>query len=147
MTETWFLRSETGEESAGGKLIRLYEIEGYKSFFSSKMVHSAGLALYVRDGCDFEMIDRSCENISFIHRKLRVTNERREKTLLLTLLYMPRLQDHPKLFDVLEKILYEAPLGSNHVLMGDHGCHQKLEYLGFTRISWHPSGTILPVIK
>lgn len=72
VTETWFKSNETGEDQGGGRAIRLYELEGYDSNFSSRAVHSAGIALYVREGYNFELTERGNGNVSFIYGKLTI---------------------------------------------------------------------------
>lgn len=115
VVETWFLQSETGE-IANGNGISLYEIEGFQSIFCSRNERSAGVAIYVRNGLQFEVLDKNNGPVSYIHVLLK-GNSNLEDTVC-TVFYMPKLSDYLQLFDVLEGILGLRSYG-RHVIMGD----------------------------
>lgn len=116
VTETWFKCGETGELGGARKPIRLYDIDGYQGHFSSREKHSAGIAFYVIDGVDCEVIEKSNGNVSYIHAKLRLASGER---LYVTVFYMPRIADYPDLLEILERLIQSIPHGCKHMIMGD----------------------------
>lgn len=119
ITETWFLRGETGEVEDIRLPIRLYGLEGYKSTFSSRAVHTGGIALYVRDDIAFETISKSNGDVSFIHGAATLTNNGVEERVYVTHVYMPRVSDYENLLRILEVLFISVPRGMRHILMGD----------------------------
>ena len=119
VVETWFTSDETGEDSKARKPIRLYEIEGYESCFSSRETRSAGIALYFKKGLSFELIDKGNGPVSFIHARLKLVGSECDEDVYFTLIYMPRLDHYSELFNFLERILNEIPRGKRHIIMGD----------------------------
>lgn len=119
ITETWFLNSETGELKDSRLLIRLYELDNYKSTFSSRAVHTGGIALYVRDDVTFETIKKSNGSVSFIHGSMTHINDGTEEMIYVTLFYMPREADYEELISILEDLFISIPRGMRHILIGD----------------------------
>lgn len=110
--ETWITENETSENS---KTPCIFKIPTYSVEFCSRPTRSAGLALYIKENINYEVIAKSNGDISFVHIKL---SDESEKELYLTICYMPQLANHSKLFDVLEG-LFTAVGGQKHLLLGD----------------------------
>lgn len=119
ITETWFLSSETGELEYDRRPIRFYDLEDYKSTFSSRDVHSAGIALYVHNDATFELIDKGNGVVSFIHGRISIMNDSSGDELYITLVYMPRVADYQSLLGLLETLFTRIPKGKRHIVMGD----------------------------
>lgn len=115
LSETWFRPSETGEFSTGNS-VKLYEIAGYRSVFCSRDGRSAGVAMYVRDSFDFEVLQKSNGPVSFIHLRLKLGSQR--KDLFITYIYMPKYSDYPLLFSFLETICQNLNT-KKHLILGD----------------------------
>lgn len=114
LCETWFLRAETGEDGGG---VCMYEIEGYSSEFSSRDQRSAGVAVYVREGVSYELLERGNGRVSYIHLRLDgIMGE--NGPLYFTEIYMPRFSDYDELFEVLTSLM-ESVGGAAHLIQGD----------------------------
>lgn len=114
--ETWFKRGETGELCDERRPVRLYELAGYKSFFCSRESRSAGVALYVKENIDFELLEKDNGAVSFIHGSIPLPGNDK---FYVTLIYMPKVSDYPVLENTLEQIFNKIPRGKRHLLMGD----------------------------
>lgn len=116
LVETWFLQTETGEVDLLRRRMSLYEIEGYDSVFCSRNERSAGLAVYVRKGVEFEVLEKNNGNVSYIHMSIR--GMRQEKPLYATFVYMPNILHYDQLLQLLEDLSLKT-LDMKHVLIGD----------------------------
>lgn len=124
IVETWFLPSETGEMSNSRNPISMFQISGYKAVYSSRensgmlnsVNRSGGLAVYVRNDFEFQVIDKSNGEVSFIH--LEILSSLLKGKFFYTSLYMPKLCDYKTLFDSLECIFQKVG-GHKHVVQGD----------------------------
>lgn len=114
LSETWFLQKETGET---GDPICLYRMCGYQVEFSSRTEHSAGIAMYVRNGILFETLEKSNERVSFIHAVVRNVLNGGEP-LYITTVYMPNVADHAELRLCMERLIMSVG-DSPHLIMGD----------------------------
>lgn len=119
VTETWFKSGETGEASGGRKPIRLYDLDDYNSHFCSRTTHSAGIALYVLKGFNFEVIKSDNGAVTYIHGRLLSTDKANSDEMYITLIYMPRLADFRELFSLLEQLFSSIPQRRRHMLIGD----------------------------
>lgn len=119
VTETWFTSQETGEDDSGRKAIRLYELDGYQSLFCSRSYRSAGVALYLRDNINYELIERDNGCVSYIHVRTKLNCGAGDEDIYLTIIYMPAVGDYLKLLEILEQIFIKIPKGFRHVIMGD----------------------------
>lgn len=86
--ETWFIQNETGEVSSDSG-ISLYEIEGYQSIFCSRNERSAGVAVYVKEGMNFEVLRKQDGPVSYIHMTL--SGIEISQDTIFTFVYMPKL--------------------------------------------------------
>lgn len=126
LVETWFLPSETGEESNCSNPISIFTIPGYKGVFSSRnasvagqgsrLNRSGGVALFVRDDIPFTVIEKDNGPVSFI--QVELTSVRIRSKLFVTSMYMPKLADFSVLLDKLEHLFLNTE-GKNHLLLGD----------------------------
>lgn len=113
--ETWFLQTETGELS-DGNAIRLFEIEGYQSVFCSRTQRSAGIAIFIKEGLNFDVLRKDHGPVSYVHLALSKNNGLQD--IAFTFVYMPKLIDYQELFTVLEDILIARSF-ERHVIVGD----------------------------
>ena len=122
VTETWFLPHETGMSSGSRKSANPFKLDGYNAVYASRPSprRSAGIALYVLDGYEFDVVDTKSDEVSLIHGVLRPTGESLCDDLYVTLVYMPSINDaDPLLFGRLEAIFDEMPAGKRHLVLGD----------------------------
>lgn len=114
--ETWFKCGETGELCDNRRPIRLYELEGYKSFCCSRETRSAGIALYVKENIDFNLLEKNNGSVSYIHGSIPLTGNDK---FFVTLIYMPKVSDYPVLEKLLEELFNKIPRGKRHLILGD----------------------------
>lgn len=108
--ETWFKTNETGEHSKGRNQINMFSMEGYKAEFCSRNERSGGIAIYFKNGLNYEVLERSNGAVSYVHVKI-IDNKGQYKYA--TFVYMPKFSDHLLLFDTLESLFMKVN-GHNH---------------------------------
>lgn len=103
LTETWI----TTDTSC------LYELPGYKAYFSCRYSLSAGIVVYIKS-CYVNELVKSCNDcVSFV--KVRIETQ---TNLYVTVVYMPSRRDYVTLFDRLGE-LTECYSSMNQIIMGD----------------------------
>lgn len=117
ISETWFTRDETGENSDSCQPISLYQIQGYHAEFCSRDSRSAGVAIYLKDELEYQVLRKANGAVSFVHLKVENIYPSREEVYV-TCVYMPKICDHLQLFSVLEELLASSR-GKKHILIGD----------------------------
>lgn len=116
LCETWFTTGETNEGTSAKRGFSLYQIEGYVGEFSSRESRSAGIAIYLKQGTRYEVLEKSNGPVSFLH--LKILGKGNTDSLFLTAIYMPSLSDHPILMETLEKLFLGVGT-AKHLIIGD----------------------------
>lgn len=105
-TETWITR---GTES-------VYQIPGYESFHCCRDTQSAGIAVYYKPELQCEIMDQSCDEVSYIHAKL-YDSFQPDNYQIVTAFYMPDSTNFPILNAKLDCFLTNDQ--RSHLIMGD----------------------------
>lgn len=113
--ETWFLQTETGELN-DGNAIRLFEVEGYQSVFCSRTQRSAGIAIFIKNGLNFDVLRKCNGSVSYV--QILLSHNEGLHDMALTFVYMPRFSNYVDLFECLEEILISRNFG-RHLIVGD----------------------------